>query len=212
MEGSYKLNVLLIALADDTLSYSTEIEAIGTLHRVTPIIDSQIDPDRVQRAAEGSDFDILHVLGHSDKDGIVIDELGSRMPHSTLLRIARASGCTCVFLNSCDGIGLAQRLVKSGVPAAVAYIGPLGDKIAVSQSREFFRSVAKHGDLRAAYDSASDTEGKLVWLSNGIYRRQHEFRHVLEGIQAAERRLYRWAAIAVIVSVLLNMLVSIYAK
>lgn len=212
VRSNYKLNVLLMALASDTLSYSAEIEAIGTMHHVTPIIDKQIDPDRLQRAAEGKTFDMLYVLSHSDKDGVVIDDVGSRIPHSTLLRIARAAGATCVFLNSCDGISLAQRLVKSGVPSAISYIGTLNDKVAVSQSREFFRSVSKHGDLRAAYDSASDAEGRLVWLSNGVYRRQYEFQYVLEGIRAAEKRLYTWATAAVAVSVLINMLIQFFAK
>lgn len=212
MSDGSKLNILLIAMAVDTLSYSVEIEAIGSLHNVTPVIDTVIDPDRVQRAAEGRDFDLLYVLAHSDKDGILIDGNGSRMPHSTLLRIARAAGVTCVFLNSCDSISLAQRLVKSGVPSSISYIGSLGDRVAVSQSREFFRSVAKHGDLRAAYDSASDSEGRLIWLSNGIYRRKYEFQYVLEGIRAAERRLYTWASIAVIISVLLNLIVQVWGN
>jgi len=117
---------------------------------------------------------VLHFIGHGDfvgDDGVVILE-GEATPGAAdpitgrqlgaLLRNHLAS-LRLVFLNSCMGAavagqapfgGVAQSLIRRGIPAVIAMQFPISDQAAVSLARHFYRYVAAGLPVDAALTSA----------------------------------------------------------
>jgi len=117
---------------------------------------------------------ILHFIGHGDfvgDDGVVILE-GEAIPGAAdpitgrqlgaLLRNHLAS-LRLVFLNSCMGAavaghapfgGVAQSLIRRGIPAVIAMQFPISDRAAVALARHFYRYVAAGLPVDAALTSA----------------------------------------------------------
>ncbi len=117
---------------------------------------------------------VLHFIGHGDfsgDQGVLVlesdtapgtsDVIGGRQlamllrNHLTSLRL--------VFLNSCMGAmasrsdpfgGVAQSLIRRGIPAVVAMQFPIPDKAAVALSRHFYRYLAAGQPVDAALNSA----------------------------------------------------------
>jgi nucleoid-associated protein YgaU len=117
---------------------------------------------------------ILHFIGHGDfagDDGVVILEAdadpGAAHPVTgrqlgALLRNHLAS-LRLVFLNSCMGAavaghapfgGVAQSLIRRGIPAVIAMQFPISDRAAVALARHFYRYVAAGLPVDAALTSA----------------------------------------------------------
>jgi nucleoid-associated protein YgaU len=117
---------------------------------------------------------VLHFIGHGDfagDDGVVILEAdaspGAADPITgrqlgALLRNHLAS-LRLVFLNSCMGAavaghapfgGVAQSLIRRGIPAVIAMQFPISDQAAVALARHFYRYVAAGLPVDAALTSA----------------------------------------------------------
>ena len=117
---------------------------------------------------------LLHFVGHGDFDGddgvIVLEDehppggadpiTGRRL--GVLLR-NRLDSLRFVFLNSCLGAaasrlnpfgGVAQSLIRRGVPAVVAMQFPIPDDVAVKLARHFYRYIAAGLPVDAALTSA----------------------------------------------------------
>jgi nucleoid-associated protein YgaU len=117
---------------------------------------------------------VLHFIGHGDfvgDDGVLVLE-SDRAPGSAetiagrqlavLLRNYRDS-LRLVFLNSCMGAtvsardpfgGVAQSLIRRGIPAVIAMQFPIPDAAAVALSRHFYRYLAAGQPVDAALGSA----------------------------------------------------------
>jgi len=117
---------------------------------------------------------VLHFIGHGDfvgDDGVLVLE-SDRMPGSAdtiagrqlavLLRNYRDC-LRLVFLNSCMGAatstrdpfsGVAQSLIRRGIPAVIAMQFPVPDAAAVALSRHFYRYLAAGQPVDAALSSA----------------------------------------------------------
>lgn len=117
---------------------------------------------------------LLHFIGHGDfvdDDGVIVLEAaapeGAADPITgrrlgVLLRNHLAS-LRFVFLNSCLGAassrrdpfgGVAQSLIRRGLPAVVAMQFPIPDNVAVSLARHFYRYLAAGLPVDAALTSA----------------------------------------------------------
>lgn len=117
---------------------------------------------------------ILHFIGHGDfeaDEGILVFE-SDTVPGSsdtiTGRRLAvllrnHLGYLRLVFLNSCMGAtasrvdpfgGVAQSLIRRGVPAVIAMQFPIPDKAAVALSRQFYRYLAAGQPVDAALTSA----------------------------------------------------------
>ena len=117
---------------------------------------------------------VLHFIGHGDfvdDDGVVVLETktpsrgsdpitGRRL--GVLLRNYLGS-LRFVFLNSCLGAavslrdpfgGVAQSLIRRGIPAVIAMQFPIPDRVAVSLARHFYRYLAAGLPVDAALTSA----------------------------------------------------------
>jgi nucleoid-associated protein YgaU len=155
---------------------------------------------------------VLHFIGHGDfvgDDGVLVLESDQR-PGSAdtiagrqlavLLRNYRDC-LRLVFLNSCMGAtastrdpfsGVAQSLIRRGIPAVIAMQFPVPDEAAVALSRHFYRYLAAGQPVDAALSSARAflyARGYLVeWGAPALYMRAPDGRLFdLAPAPAAER-------------------------
>ncbi|MFN2226721.1 MAG: tetratricopeptide repeat protein [Anaerolineae bacterium] len=118
--------------------------------------------EALQGALRRDDYHILHFIGHGDfdtreKKGILVLEDKEGRSHRVptedlnLLLGDEVRNLRLVVLNTCKGArtsesdpfaGLAQGLLRQGVPAVVAMQFEISDQAAITFSREFYRSVA----------------------------------------------------------------------
>ncbi|WP_159691148.1 CHAT domain-containing protein [Cognatazoarcus halotolerans] len=151
------------ALAE--LTSSGKVEAVRLDHATLESLDNALLQSRPH---------ILHFIGHGDfvgDEGVLVlesdtapgtaDTIAGRQlavllrNHLTSLRL--------VFLNSCMGAtasrrdpfgGVAQSLIRRGIPAVIAMQFPIPDKAAVALARHFYRYLAAGQPVDAALTSA----------------------------------------------------------
>ncbi len=151
------------ALAE--LTASTQVETVRLEHTTLESLDNALLQTRPH---------ILHFIGHGDfagDEGVLVlesdavpgaaDRIAGRQlavllrNHLTSLRL--------VFLNSCLGAtasrrdpfaGVAQSLIRRGIPAVIAMQFPIPDQAAVALARHFYRYLAAGQPVDAALTSA----------------------------------------------------------
>jgi CHASE2 domain-containing sensor protein len=124
--------------------------------------------EKLGKAIAGSRYDVLHYIGHSAFDeekgeGFLEleDESGERQPAEAeaVGLILHESSLRMAVLNSCEGavssktnlfFGVAQKLVKVGVPAVVGMQHEIRDDVAILFAREFYYSLLAHYSVDAA--------------------------------------------------------------
>lgn len=92
-----------------------------------------------------------------------------------------------VFLNACDGAkgtrsdsfaGVAQQLVQQGIPAVVTVQFPVGDRAALTLSREFYKALADGSPMGAAIGEARKAifgmGDRLEWATPVFFSRAKE--------------------------------------
>ncbi|MBN1642961.1 MAG: SUMF1/EgtB/PvdO family nonheme iron enzyme [Anaerolineae bacterium] len=116
---------------------------------------------------------VLHFIGHgrydpatdqgilafegqaSEADCVPADTLGMLLHDHAPFRLA--------FLNACQGAqgaaddiyaGVAQRLVRQGIPAVIAMRAPVGDVSAIALAQTFYRALADSGAIDVALNRA----------------------------------------------------------
>ncbi len=131
-----------------------------------------------QRVRDG--FHVLHFLGHGRLDeetgeGMLLleDEWGDSAPlnGSQLGDILRGSDVRLVLLNACETarstrdslLGVAPRLVASGLPAVIANQFPIDDEAAQDIAHEFYAAMADNLPVDAALAEAR----KVVRVAQG---------------------------------------------
>lgn len=175
-----------------------EVEGLITVHLLHETTLNRLDEALTREAPH-----ILHFVGHGDfvsDEGVVIFEAGETRssrpisgrrlavalrPHLAYLRL--------VFLNSCLGAtasrrdpfgGVAQGLIRRGVPAVIAMQFPIRDKAAVVLARQFYRYVAAGRPIDAALTAARAflfAESDVEWGSPALH------------MQTADGRLFQVA-------------------
>ena len=121
------------------------------LHRTTAG-----DWDTLSRAIDDNkpQIDILHIIGHGGmRGGQGVLQMGEQLiDAATLAMKLEESGITLVVLNTCQGAqggptnifaGIAQSLVRTAVPAAVAMQFRVTDDAAVKFSSALYSAIAK---------------------------------------------------------------------
>lgn len=142
-----------------------------------------------------SQFDVLHFIGHGEPAAILLEGEGGRADPvsaqelSGMFRRRSVRGRRVgpalprlVVLNACDGArlpgsgrldGLAQQLVRSGVPAVIAMAFPISDGTALRFSEELYDRLAQgDGPEEALTDVRNElsTRGHATgWLAPVLY-------------------------------------------
>jgi hypothetical protein len=118
-------------------------------------------PARLQQQLQRAVYHAFHFIGHGSfderaQDGLLIfeDEANHGRPLSGQALAAMLGGerrsLVLAVLNACEGArsggepfsGVAQNLVRLGIPAVIANQSPLTDQAAAALSREFYRGLA----------------------------------------------------------------------
>lgn len=114
--------------------------------------------EEIDQALQTEEWHVLHFVGHGhadDKGGALIledREGGSRtVDHLRLGKFLGHPSLRLVVLNACDGgtpgrsdpfSGVAQALLRKGIPAVVAMQQPISDKAAIAFARELYGAIA----------------------------------------------------------------------
>lgn len=148
----------------------------------------------LQQQLRQEEYHVFHYIGHgtfSDykEDGLLLleDEQGAGAPVSghylgTLLHDEKS--LRLAVLNACEGArtstsdpyaGIAQQLVRQGIPAVIAMQFEVGEHTADTFSREFYRSLADNYPVDAALTEARKaiyTQGQdIEWGIPVLYMR-----------------------------------------
>jgi nucleoid-associated protein YgaU len=168
-EGRAELSVgEEIAHLDDALASVVESGLVETA-RIEHTTLERLDEALLEKKPH-----VLHFIGHGDfagDDGVVILEADANPGASdpitgrqlaALLRNHLAT-LRLVFLNSCMGAavaghapfgGVAQSLIRRGIPAVIAMQFPISDRAAVALARHFYRYLAAGLPVDTALTSA----------------------------------------------------------
>jgi hypothetical protein len=133
----------------EALQRSRERERIELVVRVAASFTD------LSRALLEQSFDIVHVAGHGEREGIVLDQGGARMVEPEHLadlldEYAHPKGrLRCLVLNSCWSVFPGRPI--SAVPVVVAMKGPLDDAAALAFAEGFYDAIGAGHDFAAAY-------------------------------------------------------------
>lgn len=190
------------------------LNGVAQLQRVPPRLDE------VDRALHSGRWDVLHFAGHGevDEEGsyLLLEELHGDSWAVDFLRLQTVlahPSLQLVVLNACGGgrpgsadafSGVAQALVRRGVPAVVAMQEPVADRDAIAFSRSFYRALAERAtvgeQLRKARRALFHQQG-AAWAVPVVY---------LNGPDGALVKGRIWRMIAAILGVALAVLGLVY--
>lgn len=156
-----------VAFLDTRQEWAVLEEALGgtvELRLVPPYLDE------VDRALQSGRWHVLHFVGHggTDEDGGSLILEGRRgdaraVDHLHVGTFLSHPSLRLVVLNACEGArpglsdafsGVAQALVKRGVPAVVAMQEPISDEAAIAFSRSLYRALAGKATVGKALQEA----------------------------------------------------------
>jgi hypothetical protein len=169
---------------DASQEWSRINEALGDLARAGRITLGRMEEattSALQQKLRQGDYHILHFIGHggfdpATQEGVLLfeDDAG-RAAHvrgeelGTLLR--DHAPMRLVVLNACEGArssradpfsGVAQRLVRQGIPSVVAMQFEITDRAAIAFAHEFYRATSDGYPVEAAV-----AEGRKALASSG---------------------------------------------
>lgn len=130
------------------------------LHLVEPRLD------KIVEALSTGEWHVFHFVGHGQADGrggyLILEdrEGGSRaVDHLRLRTLLAHRPLRLVVLNACEGgrtgsadafSGVAQALLRRGVPAVVAMQQPVSDRAAIAFARAFYGALAGNATVGSA--------------------------------------------------------------
>lgn len=200
--------LVVIATPTDLMPLDVEREWTNVQRALSDLIQrGQVIVDRLplatkaafQSALRRQEYHILHFIGHGDfdeatecgalflttdngsTDPLPADDLGTLLHNERTLRL--------VFLNACESAqtgvinpfgGVAQALVRQGVPAVVAMRYPVSDDAAITFAHEFYAALADG----YAVDGAL-TEARVAMatrLGNGEWGSPQLLMHAKDGL------------------------------
>ncbi|WP_052557512.1 SIR2 family protein [Enhygromyxa salina] len=112
----------------------------------------------LSRALLEQQYDVVHIAGHGEGLGIILDDGGRKLvPPAQLAALfneyAHPRGrLRCVVLNSC--FSSAAGRVPTAVPVLVTMHGPLDDRAALAFSEGFYDAIGAGHDFAAAFREA----------------------------------------------------------
>jgi hypothetical protein len=147
-------------------------EALADLERAGRIVLDRLEEatlSSLQQRLRQADYHILHFIGHGGfdpetQDGVLLfeDEAGgaARVGGEALAPLLRDhAAMRLAVLNACEGArtsradpfsGVAQRLVRQGIPSVVAMQFEITDRAAIVFAHEFYRAVSDGYPVEAA--------------------------------------------------------------
>lgn len=164
-------NRILVILGDETglnfeaeraalqqLDHRTEISLVGWQPAIrTPELLQQIKT----AIADPEGWDILFFAGHSNETALTGGELGIAPNTSILmseiapqLKTAQERGLQFAIFNSCNGLSIAELLIKLGLNQVVVMREPIRDDVAKDFLIHFLRYLSSHQDAQEATISA----------------------------------------------------------
>ena len=214
MKGEPRLRVLAVIASpagypplDTEHEWANLKEALKDLEARGLVALERLAPpslDALQRQLRVQEYHILHFLGHGSFDAQAQDsvlllegedgkpQVVSGQNFSALLRDQRSLRLT--VLNVCEGAeaaasdaysGVAQRLVRGGVPAVIAMRTAISDQASIALAHSFYSALADGAAVDAALSEARKT------LFTGGY--QAEWGTPVLYMRAADGNLWRKA-------------------
>lgn len=160
---------VLLIVPELGLPLSPETDAFYPLGYSVLTLQNVVTRERIFKAIEKREFEIIHYAGHSDGEGIELSG-GVKMDAPALVQIARAVKADLVFLNGCSNIQVGQTLVDEHVPFVICTLSNVDNMMARETAQLFYASLAETNDIRAAYNlSKPPIKGGYAILMNGIY-------------------------------------------
>ncbi|GAP64599.1 hypothetical protein ARMA_3022 [Ardenticatena maritima] len=164
------------------------------LERLTPPT-----PAALQAALRRGAYHVMHFIGHGDFDGaqgvlLFEDEQGAARPldaeRLTVLVGDELDALRLVVLNACRGAqtaeadmfaGVAQQLVRRGVPAVIAMQFAITDGAALTFAREFYTALVDTGQVDTALAEARKAiyavdNNPLEWATPVLFMRDSDGR------------------------------------
>ncbi|MEO8451676.1 MAG: CHAT domain-containing protein [Gemmatimonadota bacterium] len=153
--------LVVIPAAGDLATEVEKVELLKTLEPLknvvtTTVLDGAVARDRLAAALAAESFQLLHFIGHGDFDGeAAVLALNGEDGEPDLVDAAWMTALLrnhpsmkLVVLNSCRGgevspikpfVGMAESLVREGVPAVIAMQYAIHDREAITFSRVLYR-------------------------------------------------------------------------
>lgn len=156
----------LIVAPRTNLDIDNEMQRLfNSLHPTKVLLGVQASLLNVLDALANYQYDLVVFLTHGSMAGIQLaDGLASASELSQLLRGARVR---CIFLNTCESIGVAIRLhdeVKSA--AVIATVGEVENDVATLTGALFAQHVATGASWREAYELSKPGDNKTYVYIN----------------------------------------------
>jgi hypothetical protein len=210
-------------------------EGLADLEARGVVTLDRLDPptvDALQRQLQKHEYHILHFLGHGDystdaEDSVLLltrpDGSGEAITGETFSALVRdQKSLRLALLNACRGAvsgerdpysGVAQRLVRGGVPAVIAMRSAISDAAAVALARSFYTALAGGAAVDEAMAEARKTlySGGFPneWATAVLYMRAADG-HLWRPDPAAKRKRVR-LALAVAGAALVLALIAFFA-
>jgi formylglycine-generating enzyme required for sulfatase activity len=204
-----------LQIEEEWAALQKALGGVAELQRVPPRLD------QVDRALSSGRWDVLHFAGHGDVDqegGYLIlegwDGDSWAVDHLRLKTFLAHPSLQLVVLNACVGgcpgsrdafSGVAQSLVRRGVPAVVAMQQPIADRAAIVFSQSFYRALAERTTVGEALRKA---RGGLLSQSGDAWAGPVVYLNGPDGALIKGR--FPWQIIAAILSVALVFLGAAY--
>lgn len=150
-----QVRILAVCGNDDSIDYQPDQEILKRLHSVgaEPEFMQKPTPTQVRDSLREKRWDILFFAGHSKSEEnlqtgqlyLNIDDILTPENLEHTLKIAIKNGLKIALLNSCDGLGLARKMVEEfGVPIVIAMRAPVPNQFAQEFLEFFMLEYAKN--------------------------------------------------------------------
>ncbi|MGE5655867.1 MAG: CHASE2 domain-containing protein [Actinomycetota bacterium] len=150
-----QVRILAVCGNDDSIDYHPDQEILKRLHSVgaEPEFLQKPTPTQVRDNLREKQWDILFFAGHSKSEKnlqtgqfyLNIDDILTPESLEHTLKIAIKNGLKIALLNSCDGLGLARKMVEEfGVPIVIAMRAPVPNQFAQEFLEFFMLEYAKN--------------------------------------------------------------------
>ncbi len=162
-----KIRILAILGDNSGIDIQPDIDRINNLPDAEPILLKQPQREEIYRQLrDNRGWDIVFFAGHSkteaetgriyinsndSNNSLTIDEL------KKALNKAIKRGLKLAIFNSCDGLGLAERLADWNIPQVIVMREPVPDLIAQKFLSDFLKEFANGESLYAAVREARET-------------------------------------------------------
>jgi hypothetical protein len=160
------MRILIIAPHHPTLpNVANEAAAASNAHPGSTLLAGVVVERDIAKATEIGGFDLVWLATHGDGEQVLLS--GSTLPADGLITYIAASGARTVYLNTCNSVAIAQRLVDETPASVIATIGDIDDGTAMRTGILFAGQLAALQDPRQAYERSKPARNhSYVYLQN----------------------------------------------